>query len=554
MAGCVTVLTLAFPLVALSAPVDEAVRLLGENRHQDAARVLEPIVAANPFDGMAAYYLGVALARSGRCAEALPHLDAAFELGANGERNGMRSVCLRAAECLAQMGHAEASAARVHEAWAHWSAADVPRLTAGDVYAPLRDRGLLQPLSGRTPEADAGDSIAQRRADLAYFDRLIRETHPSPFHRTPEPEWRAAVAGVSARLAQASPARFNIDLMRLAAMVGDGHTSVFPQSEGPNAWRLMPIYPLRLSDGWVIAAAAPVHRELVGARIDSVAGRSIDEVFAQIRACVSGDNEMTPLWLGGVALQTYEVYAELGLASRGAVTFQVSLATGARRSVRIEAGPIDRDPNARWTPAGWPALGKETLWLADPGRPFATRWLERERVLYVQLNQVADAQGQTMAQFGDAVLEELRSRRARGAIVDLRHNNGGTTAVSFAFIRALVRHEPLQLAGALAVLIGPRSYSATMDVAGRLEHDLDAPFVGWPTGGRPNTYSSERPFRLPYSGITGTVSERWHQNGLSGDDRRPWIAPDISVWPSWADVLAGRDPVLDAALGLIAGK
>jgi hypothetical protein len=26
------------------------------------------------------------------------------------------------------------------------------------------------------------------------------------------------------------------------------------------------------------------------------------------------------------------------------------------------------------------------------------------------------------------------------------------------------------------------------------------------------------------------------------------------VWPSWADVLAGRDPVLDAALGLIAGK
>lgn len=80
---------------------------------------------------------------------------------------------------------------------------------------------------------------------------------------------------------------------------------------------------------------------------------------------------------------------------------------------------------------------------------------------------------------------------------------------------------------------------------------MGARFVGWPTGGRPNTYSTERPFRLPYSGISGTISARWHQEGISGDDHRPWIAPEVAVWPTIADIASGRDPVLAAALRLI---
>jgi len=547
----VAALAMAFPAIAAAAPAEEALRLLQANRNEEAVRILEPVATANPYDGMIAYYLGVALARTQRCAEALPRFDSALALGANGERSGMRSANLRAAECLARMGDLEGSAARVREAWAHWSASDPTEPTAGDVFAKVRERGLLRPLTGRTAEADSGDSVARRRADLAYFDRLIRETHPDPFNHTAEPAWRAAVGALEARLAGLSPAGFNLELIRLAGLVGDGHTSVFPQSHGEHAWRLLPIYPLYLADGWVIAAAAPAQRDIVGARIDGVDGRAFEEVFARVRAHLPGDNSITALWLGGVALQCYEVYAELGYARDGAVTLDVTLANGARRRVRLEAGPIDRNPNARWAPADWPAVGAATLWLADPARPFATHWLEREGVLYVQLNQVANADGQSMAQFGDSVLAELRSRRARGAIVDLRHNNGGTTAVSFDFFRALVRYEPLQREGALAVLIGPRSYSATMDLAGRLERDLGAPFVGWPTGGRPNGYSTERAFRLPYSGISGTISARWHQDGMSGDDHRPWIAPDVSVWPSRADVLAGRDPVVEAALGLI---
>ena len=159
---------------------------------------------------------------------------------------------------------------------------------------------------------------------------------------------------------------------------------------------------------------------------------------------------------------------------------------------------------------------------------------------------------QTMAAFGRSVFEELQEKAARSIILDLRHNNGGETRLVFPFLRTIDRHAPLEHEGAIIVLIGPRSFSATMAMAGRLERDMNALFVGWPTGGRPSVYGTERGFTLPYSDITGTIPIRWHQDGMSGNDVRPWIPPDYAVWPSRADILAGRDPVLDQALELAA--
>jgi hypothetical protein len=99
-------------------------------------------------------------------------------------------------------------------------------------------------------------------------------------------------------------------------------------------------------------------------------------------------------------MQLYEGYSALGLARDGTVAFDLTLASGERRTVRLEAVAIDRNPNARWASPDWSGIGGTTLWLANPARPFSTHWVETSRVLYVQLNQVADAEDQGMAQSG----------------------------------------------------------------------------------------------------------------------------------------------------------
>ena len=73
--------------------------------------------------------------------------------------------------------------------------------------------------------------------------------------------------------------------------------------------------------------------------------------------------------------------------------------------------------------------------------------------------------------------------------------------------------------------------------------------IGEPTGGRPNLYANPRPLELPNSGIVVNVSSKYFQAGGIDDDREA-IEPDIAVAATLADLLAGRDPVLDTALAL----
>jgi hypothetical protein len=83
----------------------------------------------------------------------------------------------------------------------------------------------------------------------------------------------------------------------------------------------------------------------------------------------------------------------------------------------------------------------------------------------------------------------------------------------------------------------------TVDV----EQSTDAVFVGEPTGARPNLYGDVRPVQMPSSGLVAHVSSRyWPKAGDT--DTRTTLDPDVRVEWTVRDFLAGRDPVLDAAV------
>ena len=82
-----------------------------------------------------------------------------------------------------------------------------------------------------------------------------------------------------------------------------------------------------------------------------------------------------------------------------------------------------------------------------------------------------------------------------------------------------------------------------------MDKQTKAVFIGEPTGGSPNLYANPRPLELPNSKIVVNVSSKYFEVG-GPDDHRDAIEPDIAVTTSLDDLLAGRDPVLDAALAL----
>ena len=68
--------------------------------------------------------------------------------------------------------------------------------------------------------------------------------------------------------------------------------------------------------------------------------------------------------------------------------------------------------------------------------------------------------------------------------------------------------------------------------------------LGEPTGQKPNTYGEMRNFTLKNSKLQVTYSTKLFRTE-EGDPES--MTPDVLVEPTRDDVLAGRDPVLEAA-------
>ena len=78
------------------------------------------------------------------------------------------------------------------------------------------------------------------------------------------------------------------------------------------------------------------------------------------------------------------------------------------------------------------------------------------------------------------------------------------------------------------------------------QHDLHALMVGRPTGGKPNCYGEVKILQLPNSKLTVQYTVK-HFRPLPQSDP-PALEPDILVPYTLDDFLAGRDPILEAAL------
>jgi hypothetical protein len=104
--------------------------------------------------------------------------------------------------------------------------------------------------------------------------------------------------------------------------------------------------------------------------------------------------------------------------------------------------------------------------------------------------------------------------------------------------------------GGLRVLTDRVTFSAAANLATRIEQSTDATFIGEAMGGGLNFWDDVRWVALdglPVPMQVGVSTRYWQF--APADDPRLTIGPDIDVPLTAAEHFAGRDPVLDAALG-----
>ena len=257
-----------------------------------------------------------------------------------------------------------------------------------------------------------------------------------------------------------------VELLRLTVMPGlggrEGHTGIFPGA-GTHEF---PILLWQFSDGLVITAARAPYEDLVGSRIETIAGRPVADVLALVEPLTPRDNPSNLLAYAPLYLRMSEVLSGLGVQDRvGPATFGIVDPSGAERDVEI--APIAAEDDIAWH-GGDPLRLRSTdaLWLRNVAKPLWWTYLADSKTLYVQYNAVEGG----IDSVADEILARAKQPGVERVVVDLR-NNGGGDNTTYRHLLAVLQDPAIDRPGQLDVLIGRLTFSAAANFATEVEFD-----------------------------------------------------------------------------------
>jgi hypothetical protein len=364
------------------------------------------------------------------------------------------------------------------------------------------------------------------QADLDVLMNTLQSRHPNLYTKAPREQWDEAVAALRSRVAALSDTQVAMEVARIAALAGDGHTFV--------NLRTSPIFtslPLRLQwfeEGWV-ATTVPVDQPaMLGTVVNRLDGTPVAEVIEKIRPYVSYENE----WWFRVQVLNYlispEILANLGVqGSRNAIMINDEWLVPAA-APGIAAGPILAQP-------------RFPLWTRYNGLNYWFHYLAESRTIYVKYNVCAEMPVLPAARFRAELAAALADNAVERIILDVRTNTGGNSAV-------LARLLPVVPAGVKRVVItGRQTFSSGLWAASDLSR-AGWTLVGEPTGGKPSAFGEVVGFTLPHSGLRGQTSTRFFRGTVQPDGES--LRPDVLVPWTWAGFSQELDGFLDAALAV----
>jgi tetratricopeptide (TPR) repeat protein len=339
-------------------------------------------------------------------------------------------------------------------------------------------------------------------------------------------------------------------MMRIVALVGDGHTRIDPRKDENFQFESLPLKLYDFDDGIFVRAADPRFARLVGWRVEAVGGVPIAEAQRRVGELISADTEMGKRQLAPLYLEMPEILQALGL-SDSQESARLTLTRGKeRQTVTIAATqvnpewPSDTDI-ALTTPKGWvdACAGPPPLYLQNPLDYHRLIELPAAKALYAQLNWVADIEGDTLSAYSKRILERGTATNPRAVILDLRLDQGGNGNLSTSLVDTLIKLEDDDTR--LFVLTGRGTFSASQFILNDLDRLTGAVFIGEHASSKPSSYGDAFKTQLPNSKIDMRTSIYWWQEGQNFD---PYTWIDIAAPLRFADYAACRDPALERAL------
>jgi len=521
-----------------------------EGQWPEATGLWARVVQMNPVRGDSWQQLATARYGAGEYREAIPAYEKVLALGL--DRGYASETAYDVARCYAALGEKEQALRWLTKAF-DMGYRYLQKARSDTDFQSLHADPRFQEL---TALADTSGMTRDEgwRYDLRLLAREVKRRGYAPFHKVSEADFDAAVEELYDSIPRLSDVQISIGMMKLMAMVGDGHTMLYGFYERPELLQNVPVDFYWFEEGLFIVAADVRYQDLLGARVLRFGDHSVEEVLQALDPLISRDNDMATKVMGPMRMRNLPLLHGLGLLpDPEKVSLSVADRAGKVRTVTLPAEP--GIPSRRlWEgiPDDWRILHRTLpeplpLYLRNIYAPYWFEYLSESRTVYFQFNRVKNDPKEPLADFSSRLFKFIDEHDVDRLVIDLRWNNGGDTTLEPPLIHGLIRSAKINRPGKLFVIIGRRTFSAAQNGATLIEHNTDAVFVGEPTGSSPNFIGEEASFELPYSKLAANVSDLYHQSAWPFD-HRTWIAPLIYVPPTFAAYRANRDPALEAVM------
>lgn len=407
-------------------------------------------------------------------------------------------------------------------------------------YLPTPEFMMKQPAPLPAPAATRDERMRQA---VEYLGSQLPYLHVNPYFKISEADFQRSAARLAEQVPNLNDEQIMVELLRIVASLGDGHTRAFPGAE-PVSFASLPLEMRWLEDGLIVTAAAPEYEQALGAKVVQIGAHPVQEVYEAVKPLVSGDNEVE-LMSGTPALMAMPaiLYGLDLIAYKDAATFGFEAQDGSSFSLELRPASDSLKPLVTiYEKSGLPRP------LAEQDRRsfYWYRHLPEVEAVYVQYNVCAEQEGKPFQAFVDEVFRLIDRQQVKRLVLDVRYNGGGNEAVLGPFIEAVKARPALTTAGNFFVIIGRETFSSALQNAITLSQEVGAILVGEATGGKPNHYGEVRRFRLPNLGLLVQYSTRYWLSYPESDPLT--LEPDVPAAASIADLVAGRDPALEAAL------
>ncbi|HJQ35333.1 MAG TPA: hypothetical protein VJ866_24490 [Pyrinomonadaceae bacterium] len=381
------------------------------------------------------------------------------------------------------------------------------------------------------------------RQDLQVLATQLPLLHKNAFFHVSPAEFEQAVADLDRDIPSLQDHEIVVRLMRIVALVGDSHTSLYTGSS-PEQFKTYPLKLYQFGDGLYATAAAAPYGDVLGARLARIGETDAQQAYASSGDLVPHENGQWLKALVPALLASPEaLHAQHFLPDLYTGHFVFQDASG--REFAVDMAPVSARENVDWVALPDPVQTPAPSYRKHPELNYWFEYLPDSQTLFFQYNKCQNAPGMPFTQFMQTMFASAASQQVARVVVDLRNNTGGDSSVLQPFIVALKSDPAFNQRGKIYVVTGRLTFSSGMLNAITLRQQTNSILVGEPTGGKPNSYGEVRSFLLPNSGFSVFYSTKFFTT-VAGDPSS--LAPDVFVDLQSDDYFSGRDPVLQAIL------